>query len=85
MVAEVGAKGVDDPVARAFREATWLAVEPSPETPGPVLACKIDAGESAVLALALGDDTCEVVLDDKAGRIARGGWAFRAWGRSAWS
>jgi predicted nucleic acid-binding protein len=68
VVAEVGAKGFDDPVARAIREATWLAVEPSPATPGPVLACKIDAGEAAVLSLALGDDSCEVVLDDKAGR-----------------
>ena len=68
VVAEVGAKGPDDPVALAIRQATWLAVEPNRVTPGPVLDCKIDAGESAVLALALGDDSCEVVLDDKAGR-----------------
>ena len=68
VVAEVGAKGSDDPVARVVREATWISIEPSPSTPAPVLACKIDAGESAVLSLALGDPTCEVVLDDKAGR-----------------
>ena len=68
VAAEVGAKGPDDAVARAVREAAWLAIEPSPATPGPVLDCGIDAGESAVLALALGDDSCEVVLDDKAGR-----------------
>jgi predicted nucleic acid-binding protein len=68
VVVEVEAKGHDDPVALAIRETTWITIEPSPATPGAVLACNIDAGESAVLALALGDGSCEVVLDDKAGR-----------------
>ena len=69
VVDEVGAKGEDDLVARSIREATWLAVEPNPPTPEAVLGCQIDAGESAVLALAFGVERCEVVLDDRAGRL----------------
>ena len=68
VVAEVGAKGAHDPTARAIEQAGWLAVVPAPEMPEPVRGCNLDPGESAVLALALGDPASEVVLDDLAGR-----------------
>ena len=68
VVAEVGAKGRQDPTALAIEPVGWLRVVPAPEAPEPVRACHLDRGESAVLALAHGDPECEVVLDDLAGR-----------------
>ena len=83
VVAEVGAKGAHDPTARAIEQAGWLSVEPAPEMPEPVRGCNLDPGESAVLALALGDHASEVVLDDLAGRRCARGSASGAWARSA--
>jgi predicted nucleic acid-binding protein len=77
VIAEVGAKGPHDPTALAVAGAAWIAIKTAPPMPDPVRACGLDAGESAVLALALGDTDCEVVLDDRAGRLcaARAGIA----------
>jgi predicted nucleic acid-binding protein len=72
VVAEVGAKGPGDPTARAVADAVWIVVRSAPPMPDPVRACGLDPGESAVLALALGDPDCEVVLDDRAGRLCAG-------------
>jgi predicted nucleic acid-binding protein len=68
VISEIGAKGVDDPTALAIRQTSWLSVVPNPTIPDPVQVSKLDAGESAVLALALGDPDSEVVLDDLAAR-----------------
>jgi predicted nucleic acid-binding protein len=68
MSAEIGAKGASDPTAFAIRQISWLTVLPSPAIPDPVRASKLDAGESAVLALAIDDPNSEVVLDDLAAR-----------------
>ncbi len=65
---EIGAKGGNDPTALAIRQTRWLSVVRDPAIPEPVRACKLDAGESAVLALAHGDPDSEVVLDDLAAR-----------------
>ena len=66
VIAEIGAKGSTDPTAVAVRQTRWLSVMPNPAIPEPVRASKLDAGESAVLALAHGAANCEVVLDDLA-------------------
>jgi predicted nucleic acid-binding protein len=63
-MAEIRAKGDNDPTALAIRQTSWISVVPSPAIPEPVQASKLDAGESTVLALAHGDPDCEVVLDD---------------------
>lgn len=68
VVAEVGARGSHDVSARAIAGASWLTVAATPPTPEPVRACRLDPGGSAVLALAVGDSDCEVVLDDMAAR-----------------
>jgi predicted nucleic acid-binding protein len=68
VITEIGAKGPDDSTAEAIRRTSWLSVVPNTAIPEPVRASKLDAGESAVLALAYGDPECEVVLDDLAAR-----------------
>lgn len=68
VLGEIEAKGLDDPVPRAVRRATWVTIEPSPPTPGAVTAYRLGPGESAVLSLALGDPDAEVILDDLAAR-----------------
>ena len=72
VISEVGAKGPDDPTARAVAGAAWMTIKAVPAMPDPVRACGLDPGESAVLALALGDADCEAVLDDRAGRLCAG-------------
>jgi predicted nucleic acid-binding protein len=67
---EIVVKGPADPTARALASAAWLDVVPVGEIPGPVAACRLDRGETAVLALAHGEPDCEVVLDDLAARRA---------------
>jgi predicted nucleic acid-binding protein len=68
VIAEIGLKGGNDPTALAILQTGWLSVVTSPAIPEHVRASKLDAGESTVLALALGDRDCEVVLDDLAAR-----------------
>jgi predicted nucleic acid-binding protein len=68
VVAEIQAKGSQDSTVQAIGGVNWLTVGVTPPTPDPVLSCKIDPGELAVLSLAHGDPACEVVLDDMAGR-----------------
>ncbi len=67
VVTEIEAKGLDDPVPRAVRAAGWIQIEASPAADA-VAVCRLDAGEAAVLSLALGDPAAEVILDDLAGR-----------------
>jgi predicted nucleic acid-binding protein len=68
VIVEIEAKGGDDPTAVGVQQASWLSVVPCLVIPEQVRACNLDAGESAVLALAQGDPDCDVVLDDLAAR-----------------
>jgi predicted nucleic acid-binding protein len=65
---EVNRRGPDDPTVRAIGQAGWLEVVPTPEIPEEVLSWGLDAGESAVLALALVIPDADVVLDDREAR-----------------
>jgi predicted nucleic acid-binding protein len=67
---EIGAKGPDDPTVQAVAAAAWLTVVPAGVVPDAVAACRLDRGETSVLALAHGQTDCEVVLDDLAARRA---------------
>ena len=53
VVAEIGAHGATDPAVIAVGAASWIQVVPAPIIPKPVADWSLDAGESAVLALAL--------------------------------
>jgi predicted nucleic acid-binding protein len=68
VVAEIEAGAGYDSTALAVRELSWLSIVTTPAIPESVRACRLDAGESAVLALARGDPESEVVLDDLAAR-----------------
>ena len=68
VIAEIGVKGSKDPTAVAIGQTSWLAVVQAPAIPEAVRASRLDAGESAVLAMAHGVPDCEVVLDDLADR-----------------
>jgi predicted nucleic acid-binding protein len=61
---EIEAGAGYDATIDAIRQLDWLSVVPCPALPDPVQNCGLDPGESAVLALALGDPGSEVVLDD---------------------
>jgi predicted nucleic acid-binding protein len=68
VVAEIEAGAAYDSMAQVISQLRWLSVVPCPVIPDAVRACNLDAGESAVLALAHGDPKSEVVLDDLAAR-----------------
>ena len=65
---EAGAE--QDSTIEVIRRTAWLSIVPCPALPDPVRACKLDPGESSVLAVAYGDPGSEVVLDDLAARRA---------------
>ena len=69
---EVGARGPTDPAFQEIQGTAWLKIVTAPPTPPPVLIWNLGAGESSVLAIALTDPGCEVILDDRdARRCAR--------------
>jgi predicted nucleic acid-binding protein len=65
---EVSCPDPSDPVVRAIQDAGWQIVTVSDPVPDSLTRWKLDAGEEAVLALALASIDCEVVIDDLAGR-----------------
>ena len=67
---EIAVKGQTDLTLRAIVSADWLDIESVGVIPECVAACRLDRGETAVLALAHGVPDCEVVLDDLAARRA---------------
>jgi predicted nucleic acid-binding protein len=70
VVDEVAAGAEHDSTVEVVRQTGWLSVMPCPVLPDAVRSCKLDPGESSVLALAYGDPGSEVVLDDLAARRA---------------
>ena len=65
---EVSRPDPSDPVVRAIHEAGWRVETVPDPVPDSVRRWDLDAGEEAVIALALGGTDCEAVLDDLAGR-----------------
>lgn len=68
VVGEIGAHGANDPAVLAVQAAPWLNVVTAPAIPAEVAAWGLDAGEAAVLAVALGRPGTQAVLDDLAAR-----------------
>ena len=66
VVGEIEAGAAHDSTIEVIRRTGWLSVVPCPALPDPVRDCKLDPGESSVLALAYVDPGSEVVLDDLA-------------------
>jgi predicted nucleic acid-binding protein len=68
VLTELGGLGPNDPAALAVGQSSWLQVVPSPPIPASVQAWTLDAGESAVLAVALEQPDSQAILDDLAAR-----------------
>jgi predicted nucleic acid-binding protein len=68
VVAEIGAHGATDPAVIAVAASPWIQVVPDPVIPQQVVNWSLDAGESAVLALALEQPGSQAILDDLAAR-----------------
>ncbi|HEX8200769.1 MAG TPA: DUF3368 domain-containing protein [Isosphaeraceae bacterium] len=68
VVREIGVRGPGDLTVRAIQQAGWLIVVPTPPVPASVRGCKLDEGESGVLAVAVAELGSEAVLDDQAAR-----------------
>jgi predicted nucleic acid-binding protein len=68
VVAEIGAHGPTDPAVIAVGAATWIQVTPDPVIPQQVEDWGLDAGESAVLALAWEQPGSQAILDDLSAR-----------------
>ena len=62
---EVGGYEPDEAAAQEIVLASWIRVAPSAPIPSSIQAWDLGAGETAVLALALDDRDCEVILDDR--------------------
>lgn len=65
---EVSRLDPSDPVVRAIVDACWSIVMPPASVPASLSRWKLDQGEESVLAVALQNPGCEVVIDDLAGR-----------------
>jgi predicted nucleic acid-binding protein len=68
VLAEVGRLDPDDPTVRAVHQSHWIRVVPTPAVPHVVLVWDLDAGESAVLAVALDQPGSIAILDDMPAR-----------------
>ncbi len=82
VVGELGRLNPNDPAMVAVRSTPWIQMAVSPAVPAAVQAWKLDAGESAVLALAVaetGPDK-EVVLDDRRARLCAASLGIRVQG-----
>jgi predicted nucleic acid-binding protein len=65
---EIGALGPNDPTVHAVRQSPWIQVVSTPTIPDAILVWDLDAGESAVLAVALGEPDSMAILDDQQAR-----------------
>lgn len=72
VIEEIRGHGMGDPTVQALDRVNWLTVVPGPVIPPPVAAWQLGPGESAVLALALAEESAWAVIDDRdARRCAR--------------
>jgi predicted nucleic acid-binding protein len=67
-VAGLGLNDPSNPFVRAIHDAGWGILSFKPPIPESVLGWELDPGEESVLAVALENPGCEVVLDDLKGR-----------------
>jgi predicted nucleic acid-binding protein len=75
VMGEIGAHGATDPAVVTVQAASWIQVVPTPLIPAELATCKLDPGETAVLAVALEQADTQVVLDDLAVQF-RANWAL---------
>jgi predicted nucleic acid-binding protein len=68
VLAEVAGLDPTDPVVQAVQRSGWMQVVATPRIPDVVLVWDLDAGESAVLAVALDQPGSMVILDDQPAR-----------------
>jgi predicted nucleic acid-binding protein len=68
VLSELSRLSSHDPAALAVRQTSWLQIVPSPPLPMSVRAWNLDAGEAAVLAVALSQPESQAILDDLAAR-----------------
>ncbi len=68
VLSELGRLSPNDPAALAVLQTEWLRVVPTPPIPVSVQAWNLDAGETAVLALASIQPDSRAILDDLAAR-----------------
>ena len=65
---EMRAKGYQAFATGQFEEARWLTKKEQPLTVDPLLANSLDAGEAAVIQLALNEQISTVAIDETVGR-----------------
>lgn len=65
---EILREGPEDPAARALRTTPWMAIVDPPPIPPVVQAWDLGAGESSVIAWAMGHPGTVAILDDLAAR-----------------
>jgi predicted nucleic acid-binding protein len=68
VLVEIGRLGPNDPAIQAVQQSGWMQIVPTPAIPDVVLVWDLDAGESAVLTVALDHPDSMVVLDDQPAR-----------------
>ncbi len=68
VLVEIGRLGPNDPAIQAVQQSGWMQIVPTPAIPDVVLVGDLDAGESAVLAVALDHPDSMAVLDDQPAR-----------------
>ena len=72
VLSEIGGLDPNDPAVQSVRQSQWMRVVSTPTIPEVITAWDLDAGESAVLAVALDHPGAMVILDDlPARRCAR--------------
>ncbi len=65
---EMRARGHQAFATRQFEEARWLTKKDRPQEIDPLLANSLDAGEAAVIQLALNEQVSTVAIDETVGR-----------------
>jgi uncharacterized protein len=68
VLVEIGRLGPNDPAIQVVQQSGWMQIVPTPTIPDVVLVWDLDAGESAVLAVALNHPDSMAVLDDQPAR-----------------
>jgi predicted nucleic acid-binding protein len=68
VMSEIGGLGPDDPCVHAVRQSPWIQIVSTPMIPGAILVWDLDAGESAVLAVAVQEPDSMAILDDQPAR-----------------